>query len=250
MKGNIFIKRPVMAMSIAIMILLVGIISFSTLPLEQYPDIAPPTVTVTATYTGASADAVMKAVIQPLEEGINGVENMLYMSSTATNSGSATINVIFKQGTDPDMAAVNVQNRVSRVQGLLPQEVTRIGVSTIKRQTSFLQIDALCSEDGTYDEDFISNYLDINVIPQIKRVEGVGELEVRMQVKGSRIKDINLVGDYFLVGDLDGQLLKPLKGVQLDAESISRALPERLDNIILNLSKEAFIQLILNYKTQ
>ena len=176
MKGNIFIKRPVMAMSIAIMILLVGAISFTSLPLEQYPDIAPPTVSVTATYTGASADAVMKAVIQPLEEGINGVENMLYISSTATNAGSATINVIFKQGTDPDMAAVNVQNRVSRVQGLLPQEVTRIGVSTIKRQTSFLQIDALCSEDGKYDEDFISNYLDINVIPQIKRVEGVGDV--------------------------------------------------------------------------
>ena len=176
MKGNIFIKRPVMAISIAIMILLVGAISFTTLPLEQFPDIAPPTVSVSATYTGASADAVMKAVIQPLEEGINGVENMLYMSSTATNSGSATINVIFKQGTDPDMAAVNVQNRVSRVQGLLPQEVTRIGVSTTKRQTSFLQIDALCSEDGTYDEDFISNYLDINVIPQIKRVEGVGDV--------------------------------------------------------------------------
>ena len=176
MKGNIFIKRPVMAMSIAIMILLVGAISFSTLPLEQFPDIAPPTVSVSATYTGASADAVMKAVIQPLEEGINGVENMLYMSSTATNAGSATINVIFKQGTDPDMAAVNVQNRVSRVQGLLPQEVTRIGVSTVKRQTSFLQIDALYSEDNKYDEDFISNYLDINVIPQIKRVEGVGDV--------------------------------------------------------------------------
>ena len=176
MKGNIFIKRPVMAISIAIMILLVGAISFTSLPLEQFPDIAPPTVSVSATYTGASADAVMKAVIQPLEEGINGVENMLYMSSTATNAGSATINVIFKQGTDPDMAAVNVQNRVSRVQGLLPQEVTRIGVSTVKRQTSFLQIDCLVSEDGTYDEDFISNYLDINVIPQIKRVEGVGDV--------------------------------------------------------------------------
>ena len=176
MKGNIFIKRPVMAISIAIMILLVGAISFSSLPLEQYPDIAPPTVSVYTTYTGASADAVMNAVIQPLEEAINGVENMLYMSSTATNSGSATINVIFKQGTDPDMAAVNVQNRVSRAQGLLPSDVTRVGVQTMKRQTSFLQIDALCSEDGKYDEDFISNYLDINVIPQIKRVEGVGDV--------------------------------------------------------------------------
>lgn len=176
MKGNIFIKRPVMAMSISIMILLVGIISYFSLPLEQYPDIAPPTVSVSANYTGASAEAVMNAVIQPLEEGINGVENMLYMTSTATNSGSASINIYFKQGTNADMAAVNVQNRVSRVQGLLPQEVTRIGVTTVKRQTSFLQIDALCSEDGTYDQDFISNYLDINVIPQIKRVEGVGDV--------------------------------------------------------------------------
>ena len=165
-----------MAISIAIMILLVGAISFSSLPLDQYPDIAPPTVSVYTTYTGASADAVMNAVIQPLEEAINGVENMLYMSSTATNAGSATINVIFKQGTDPDMAAVNVQNRVSRAQGLLPSDVTRVGVQTMKRQTSFLQIDALCSEDGKYDEDFISNYLDINVIPQIKRVEGVGDV--------------------------------------------------------------------------
>ena len=165
-----------MAISIAIMILLVGAISFSSLPVEQFPNIAHPTVMVYATYTGASADAVMKAVVQPLEEGINGVENMLYMNSTATNAGSATINIYFKQGTNPDMAAVNVQNRVSRVQGLLPQEVTKIGVITAKRQTSMLQISSLCSEDDTYDIDFISNYLDINVIPQIKRVEGVGDV--------------------------------------------------------------------------
>ena len=176
MKGNIFIKRPVMAMSIAIMILIVGFISYTTLPVEQYPDIAPPTVMVSATYTGASADAVMKAVIQPLEEGINGVEDMLYMTSTATNAGTATITVYFKQGTNADMAAVNVQNRVSRSQGLLPQEVTKIGVTTQKRQTSFLQIDALECYDGTYDEQFISNYLDINIIPQLKRVEGVGDV--------------------------------------------------------------------------
>ena len=130
MKGNIFIKRPVMAMSIAILIVLVGAISYFSLPLESYPDIAPPTVTVSATYTGASAEAVMKAVIQPLEEGTNGVENMLYMTSTATNSGSASITIYFRQGTNPDMAAVNVQNRVSRVQGLLPSEVTKIGVAT------------------------------------------------------------------------------------------------------------------------
>ena len=176
MKGNIFIKRPVMAMSIAIMILLVGAISYFTLPLESYPDIAPPTITVQATYMGASADAVMNAVIQPLEENINGVENMMYMTSTATNSGSASITVYFKQGTDPDMAAVNVQNRVARAQGLLPAEVTRIGVTTQKRQTSFLQINALTCTNGQYDEDFIANYLDINVVPQIKRLEGVGDV--------------------------------------------------------------------------
>ncbi len=176
MKGNVFIKRPVMAMSISILILAVGLIALCNLPVEQYPDIAPPTVMVSATYTGADADAVQKSVIMPLEESINGVENMTYMSSTATNSGSATIQVYFKQGTNPDMAAVNVQNRVSKAQGLLPSEVTKIGVTTQKRQTSFLQIGALVSTDGTYDEHFLSNYLDINVIPQIKRIDGVGDV--------------------------------------------------------------------------
>lgn len=176
MKGNIFIKRPVMAFSISILILIVGFISLGTLPVEQYPDIAPPTVRVSASYTGASADAVMKSVIQPLEEAINGVENMTYMESTATNSGSADISIYFKQGTDPDMAAVNVQNRVSKAQGLLPAEVTRIGVTTTKRQTSFLQIGALYSPSGRYDKTFIANYLDINVVPQIKRIEGVGDV--------------------------------------------------------------------------
>ena len=156
MKGNIFIKRPAMAMAISILILAIGLISLYTLPVEQYPDIAPPTVMVQATYTGADAEAVMNAVIMPLEESINGVENMMYITSTATNNGSAEITVYFKQGTDPDMAAVNVQNRVSKAQGLLPAEVTRIGVTTMKRQTSFLQIDALVSSDNTYDQTFFS----------------------------------------------------------------------------------------------
>ncbi len=181
MKGNIFIKRPVMAMSIAIMILIVGAISFFTLPMEQFPDIAPPTISVQAQYTGANADAVTNAVIQPLEESINGVENMMYMTSTSTNAGSATITVYFKQGTDPDMAAVNVQNRVSKAQGLLPQEVTKIGVTTAKRQTSFLQATALVCTNGEYDQDFISNYLDINIIPEVKRISGVGDV---MQMGG------------------------------------------------------------------
>ena len=165
------------AIAISILILLIGIISLVSLPVEQYPDIAPPTVMVSATYTGADADAVMNSVIMPLEESINGVENMMYISSTATNTGSATITIYFNQGTNPDMAAVNVQNRVSMAEGLLPAEVTQIGVTTMKRQTSFLQINALTSPDGRYDENFIANYLDINVIPEIKRIQGVGDVQ-------------------------------------------------------------------------
>ena len=176
MKGNIFIKRPVMALSIAIVILFLGALSYFSLPVEQFPDIAPPTVVVNSTYPGASAETVTKAVIQPLEESINGVENMIYMTSTATNSGTGTITVYFKQGTNPDMAAVNVQNRVSMAQGLLPQEVTMIGVTTYKRQTSFLQINALVSENPDYDANFMANYMNINVTPQLKRIQGVGEV--------------------------------------------------------------------------
>ncbi len=176
MKGNIFIKRPVMAICTAVLIVMVGLISLFELPVEQYPDIAPPTVMVSATYTGADADAVMKSVIMPLEESINGVEDMMYITSTATNSGSAEIKVYFKQGTDPDMATVNVQNRVSKAQGLLPSEVTKIGVTTQKQQSSFLQIGTLVSTDGRYDETFLANYLDISVIPEIKRISGVGEV--------------------------------------------------------------------------
>ena len=165
-----------MAISISVLILIIGLISLFTLPVEQYPDIAPPTVYVTANYTGADAEAVMNSVIMPLEESINGVENMMYITSTASNAGSAVIQVYFKQGTDPDMAAVNVQNRVSKAQGLLPAEVTRIGVATQKRQTSFLQINTLVCNDGRYDETFLANSLDINVIPEIKRIEGVGDV--------------------------------------------------------------------------
>ena len=133
MKNNMFIKRPVMALSIAFVILIIGTISLFTLPVEQYPDIAPPTVRVSTSYTGADADAVLQSVIVPLEESINGVEDMIYMTSTATNTGAATISVFFNQGTDPDVAAVNVQNRVAKAQGLLPAEVVRVAVSTEKR---------------------------------------------------------------------------------------------------------------------
>ena len=187
MKGNVFIKRPVMAISISVLILAIGLISLFTLPVEQYPDIAPPTVYVTASYTGADAEAVMNSVIMPLEESINGVEDMMYISSSASNAGLAIIQVYFKQGTDPDMAAVNVQNRVAKAQGLLPAEVTKVGVSTMKRQTSFLQIGALVCTDGRYDQTFLANYLDINVIPQIKRIEGVGDVMELGDTCGMRI---------------------------------------------------------------
>ena len=200
MKGNIFIKRPVMAFSISVLILVIGLISLFTLPVEQYPDIAPPTVYVSANYTGADAEAVLNSVIMPLEESINGVESMMYISSTATNAGSATIQVYFKQGTDPDMAAVNVQNRVAKAQGLLPAEVTKIGVTTQKRQSSFLQIGALVSTDGRYNQTFLANYLDINVIPQIKRIEGVGDVmelgdtySMRIWLKPERMAQYGLV---------------------------------------------------------
>ena len=168
--------------------------------MEQYPDIAPPTVYVTASYTGADAEAVMNSVIMPLEESINGVEDMMYISSSASNAGLAIIQVYFKQGTDPDMAAVNVQNRVAKAQGLLPAEVTKVGVSTMKRQTSFLQIGALVCTDGRYDQTFLANYLDINVIPQIKRIEGVGDVmelgdtySMRIWLKPERMAQYGLV---------------------------------------------------------
>ena len=134
MKPKLFIDRPILAGCISVLILMLGIIGLTNLPMEQYPDIAPPTVQVSATYTGASAETVQKSVIVPLEESINGVENMMYMTSSATNTGSATINVYFKQGTDPDMATVNVQNRVTKVQGSLPSEVTKIGVTAQNRR--------------------------------------------------------------------------------------------------------------------
>ena len=176
MKLDRFINRPVLSTVISILIVILGLIGLATLPITQYPDIAPPTVSVRATYQGANAQTVLNSVIAPLEDQINGVENMMYITSTATNAGTATIEVFFKQGTDPDMAAVNVQNRVSKAQGLLPAEVTKIGVSTQNRQTSFLQIDALVCDDGRYDQTFLANYLDINIIPQIKRSEGVGDV--------------------------------------------------------------------------
>lgn len=187
MKSNVFIKRPMAAVAISLLVVLVGLISLVNLPVEQYPDIAPPTIQVTATYTGADADAVMNSVVMPLEEQINGVEDMMYISSTATNTGVATMLVYFKPGTDPDMAAVNVQNRVSMAEGLLPSEVTKIGVTTLKRQTSFLQINSLVSNNPKYDENFVANYLDINVIPELKRIQGVGDVQMLADKYSMRI---------------------------------------------------------------
>ena len=149
-----------------------------SLPIEQYPNIAPPTVRVSASYQGANAQTVLNSVIAPLEEQINGVENMDYMTSTATNTGEASISVYFKQGTDPDMAAVNVQNRVSKAQGFLPAEVTKVGVIAEKRQTSMLMGFALYSDDDRYDQKFLENYANINIVPEVKRVPGVGEAMV------------------------------------------------------------------------
>ena len=167
-----------MAISISVLILAIGLISLFTLPVEQYPDIAPPTVYVSASYTGADAEAVMNSVIMPLEESINGVEDMMYITSSASNAGLAIIQVYFKQGTDPDMAAVNVQNRVAKAQGFLPAEVTQVGVITSKRQTSMLLVFSLYSSDDKYDNEFLENYAKINVIPEVQRVPGVGDAMV------------------------------------------------------------------------
>ena len=173
-----FIERPVLSAVISITIVVVGIIGLFTLPVEQYPDIAPPTIMVSTTYYGASAETLQKSVIAPLEEAINGVEDMTYMTSTASNAGSVSITVYFKQGTDPDMAAVNVQNRVSKATGQLPAEVTQVGVTTSKRQTSILQMFSLYSPDDSYDENFLANYISINLKPQILRISGVGDMMI------------------------------------------------------------------------
>lgn len=178
MNLRFFIERPVFSGVISITIVLLGIIALTTLPVEQYPDIAPPTVQVYTSYPGANAETVQKAVIVPLEEAINGVENMSYIHSEASNTGEITISVYFRQGVDADMAAVNVQNRVSKAQGLLPAEVTQIGVQTLKQQKSLLKVVALYSPDNSYDMQFINNYMSINVEPRIKRIAGVGEFNV------------------------------------------------------------------------
>lgn len=178
MKLDNFINRPVLSTVISILMVILGVIGLATLPVTQYPDIAPPTVSVRATYQGANAQTVLNSVIAPLEDQINGVENMMYMTSNASNNGSADISIYFKQGTDPDMAAVNVQNRVSMAQGLLPAEVTKVGVTTQKRQTSMLMVFSIYDESDQYGIEFLENYANINLVPEVKRVNGVGDVMV------------------------------------------------------------------------
>lgn len=187
MKLDKFINRPVLSTVISILMVILGFIGLVTLPVTQYPDIAPPTVQVHATYTGANAQTVLNSVIAPLEDQINGVENMMYISSSASNNGAASIDIYFNQGTDPDMAAVNVQNRVSMAQGLLPAEVTRVGVTTQKRQNSMLMVFSVYDAEDKYNIEFLENYANINLIPQIKRVKGVGDAMVLGQDYSMRI---------------------------------------------------------------
>lgn len=184
---HFFIERPVFAGVISIIILLGGIIGLANLPVEQYPDIAPPTVMVMTSYPGANAETVQKSVIAPLEESINGVENMDYMQSTSSNNGSVSIMIYFRQGTDPDMAAVNVQNRVSQATGSLPTEVTRIGVTVVKRQNSMLKVLSIHSPNKTYDQAFLANYLKLNIEPLIKRIKGVGDMIILSDSYSMRI---------------------------------------------------------------
>lgn len=198
-----FIERPVLSTVISVMLVILGIISIFTLPITLYPEIAPPTVRVSAFYQGANADVVMKSVIVPLEEQINGVENMTYMTSSASNDGSAGISIYFKQGTNPDLAAVNVQNRVSRATPLLPAEVTRSGVTTSKQQSSMVMVFALKSSNKSFDAKFLQNYANINLVPVIKRVNGVGEAQawgtgdysMRIWLKPDVMAIYNLVPD-------------------------------------------------------
>ena len=208
MKLDKFINRPVLSTVISILMVILGIIGLATLPVTQYPDIAPPTVSVRAAYTGANAQTVLNSVIAPLEDQINGVENMMYIQSSASNDGSADISIYFNQGTDPDMAAVNVQNRVSMAQGLLPAEVTRVGVTTQKRQNSMLLIFSLYDAEDKYNIEFIENYAKINLIPEVQRVKGVGDANVMGQDYSMRIwLKPDVMAQYNLVpSDISGVL--------------------------------------------
>lgn len=214
-----FIKRPVLSTVISILFVLLGTIGLISLPVEQYPDIAPPTISVSTTYTGADAQTVLNSVVTPLEESINGVENMTYMTSSATNDGMASITVYFKQGSDANMAQVNVQNRVQQAQALLPAEVTRAGVTVSKRQSSNVIMFSLTTEDGRYDDQFVTNYALINVIPQLKRINGVGDIQtpgtrtysMRIWLKPDKMKQYGLIPSD-ITKALDGQNIEAAPG--------------------------------------
>lgn len=224
MKIRTFIDRPVLASVISVLILLLGMIGLTQLPIEQFPEIAPPTVSVSASYTGANAETVQKSVVVPLEEALNGVENMMYMTSTAANNGSARITVYFRQGTDPDMATVNVQNRIATAEGLLPAEVTKSGITVRKRQTSNIKQLAVYSPDDSFDQSFLNNYMKINIEPRLSRIAGVGEVNVYGYDYSMRIwLDPNKMKKYSLVPSditavLDEQNVEAATGT-LGAES-------------------------------
>lgn len=224
MKIRTFIDRPILASVISVLILLLGMIGLTQLPIEQFPEIAPPTVSVSASYTGANAETVQKSVVVPLEEALNGVENMMYMTSTAANNGSARITVYFRQGTDPDMATVNLQNRIATAEGLLPAEVTQSGITVRKRQTSNIKQLAVYSPDDSFDQSFLNNYMKINIEPRLSRIAGVGEVNVYGYDYSMRIwLDPNKMKKYSLVPSditavLDEQNVEAATGT-LGAES-------------------------------
>ncbi|MCV9933177.1 efflux RND transporter permease subunit [Flavobacterium sp. LS1R47] len=250
-----FIENPVLSTVISIIIVILGLLGLASLPISQYPEIAPPTVVVSASYQGASADVVMKSVIVPLEEQINGVENMSYMTSTASSNGSASITIFFKQGTNPDMAAVNVQNRVTKATSLLPNEVIKSGITTSKQLSSTAFSFLLYSKDGKYDEKFLDNYLRINIMPEMKRVEGVGGTEIytsqeysmRIWLKPDAMASQGLVPDDIITALKEQNIeAAPGKIGENSKESVQYALkftgrlekPTEFENIVLRSGKQ------------
>ncbi|WP_031529909.1 efflux RND transporter permease subunit [Dyadobacter crusticola] len=231
-----FIERPVLSTVISILILLLGGIALTTLPITKFPDIAPPTVQVTAVYPGANAEVVARAVATPIEEAVNGVENMTYMTSSSNNDGTMALNVYFKQGTDPDIAAVNVQNRVSKAVSQIPQEVVQAGISTQKQQNSIIMFVALSSEDSTYDETFLLNYIKINLVPQLQRIPGVGQA----QPFGTRDYSMRI---WLKPDRLAAYKLSPQEVTAAIREQSLEAAPGRLGES----SKEVF-EYVLKYK--
>ena len=250
-----FIENPVLSTVISIIIVILGLLGLASLPISQYPEIAPPTVVVNASYQGASANVVLKSVIIPLEEQINGVENMSYMTSTASSNGSAAITIFFKQGTNPDMAAVNVQNRVAKATSLLPNEVIKAGITTSKQLSSTALSFLLYSNDGKYDEKFLDNYLRINIMPELKRVAGVGGAEIyssreysmRIWLKPDAMANMGLVPDDIITA-LQEQNIEAAPGKigENSKESVQYSLkftgrlenPEEFENIVLRSDKQ------------